>query len=97
MLRALTRVMSKPAVQTGIVLGGVAAVRAYQPSLVPRSRNDQALIVAASIASGYIAGNLFERVVGMTGSATGLNRAIQAVIIAASAASAGAVGLPPPA
>ena len=92
MLRALTRVMTKPAVQTGLVLGGIAAIRTYQPSLVPRSREDQALIVAASIASGYLAGNGFERLIGSFGSATGLNRAIPAGAVAAAGAAAGAAG-----
>ena len=97
MLHGLTRVVAKPAVQTGLVVGGIAVVRTYQPSLVPRPRNDQALIVAASIASGYLAGNLFERVVGLAGSATRMNRAVPAVAIAAGAAAAVAVGLPAPA
>ncbi len=65
MFGGLGRFLRKPHVQTGLVLGGLAAIRAYQPSLMDRSRNDQAMIVAGSIASGYLAGNLAGRVIAM--------------------------------
>ena len=52
MLVGMGRLLTKPQVQAGLAVAGLAAVRAYQPSLMDRSRNDQALITAASIACG---------------------------------------------
>jgi uncharacterized membrane protein len=95
MFAGLGPFLAKPAVQTGLVLGGIAAVRAYQPSLMSRTRNDQALIVAGSIASGYVAGNSFERVVGALSAATGSHRAVPAGVIGAAAVIARRTELPP--
>ena len=86
MLSALTRLLSMPPVQTGLVLGGTAATRAYQPSLVDRSRNDQAIITAGSIAAGYLAANLVERVIGLVSTATGVDRGYSAATLGAIAA-----------
>lgn len=89
------RFLTKPAVQTGLVLGGIAAARAYQPSLMHRTRNDQALIVAGSIISGYVAGSSFERAVGAISAATGSHRAVPAGVIGAAAVIARRGELPP--
>jgi len=56
-LRPLFRFFTKPHVQTGLVLGTAAAIEANQPSLLPRPSGDQALVVAGSFASGYVAGS----------------------------------------
>ncbi|MCH8991082.1 MAG: alpha/beta-hydrolase family protein [Acidobacteria bacterium] len=88
MLKDLGRFLSRPPVQTGITLAVSAAIRSYQPSLVDRSRNDQALIVAGSMASGYVAGNLGERAIEATCAATGIDRAIIAAAVAGTAAAA---------
>ncbi len=95
MLSLLGRLLAKPAVQTGLVLGGLTAARAYQPSLMARSRNDQVLITAGSIAAGYIAGNVIERIVGSAGVATGLDRRYAAAALGACAAAAEQADLPP--
>lgn len=79
---AIGRVLPNPAVQTGAVLGAIAAIRAFQPSLMPRSKQDEGLIVAASFASGYLAGNTVERTVGAASGLTGLDRVYPAVAIA---------------
>jgi uncharacterized membrane protein len=76
------RVLRSPAVQTGVVLGAIAAVRTFQPSLMPRSKQDQALIVAASIASAYVAGNAVERGIGGLSHLTGLDRVYPAAALA---------------
>ncbi len=56
-LRPLLRFLSKRHVQTGLLVGAAAAIEANQPSLLPRPRTDQALVVAGSFASGYLAGS----------------------------------------
>ena len=89
------RFLEKPAVQTGLVLGGLAAARTYQPSLMSRTRNDQALIVAGSIASGYVAGSSFERAIGTLSAATAAHRAVSAGVVGAAAVIAQRAGLPP--
>ena len=91
----LGKLLAKPAVQTGLVFGGLAAARAYQPSLVDRSRNDQAVITAGSMAAGYIAGNLIERLVGLASVSTGLDRRYIAAGLGTAAAAAEQADLPP--
>ena len=95
MLGRLGRLLAKPEVQNGLVLGGLAATRAYQPSLVDRSRNDQALITAGSIAAGYVAGHAVERVIGAAASAADLDRTYPAAALGAAAALAARAQLPP--
>lgn len=63
-LRPLARLLSTPHVQTGLALGAAAAIEANQPSLMERPRTDQALVVAGSFASGYVAGSAYTRSVG---------------------------------
>ena len=55
--RTLLTFLSRPHVQTGLALGAAAAVESNQPSLLVRPRTDQALVVAGSIASGYVVGS----------------------------------------
>jgi uncharacterized membrane protein len=97
MLRRLANLLSKPPVQTGLVLAGIAAIRAYQPSLIKRSRSDQALIVAASMASGYAAGNLVERAIGLVATPIGGRRTIAAGAIGAASVIAARREVSPPA
>lgn len=89
-------VLRNPAVQTGVVFGAIAAVRSFQPSLMPRSRRDQGIIVAASIASGYVAGNAVERGIGAASRLTGLDRAAPASALAGAALLASRAELPEP-
>jgi len=62
-LRSLARFLTRPHVQTGLVLGAAAAIESNQPSLMDRPRSDQALVVAGSFASGYVAGSGYSQVV----------------------------------
>ena len=55
--------LRKPHVQTGLALGTAAAIESNQPSLMERPRTDQALVVAGSFASGYVAGSGYTQVV----------------------------------
>ncbi|MCJ7779516.1 MAG: hypothetical protein MUQ27_01695, partial [Acidimicrobiia bacterium] len=55
--------LAKPHVQTGLALGAAAAIESNQPSLMIRPRTDQALVVAGSIASGYLVGSGYEQVI----------------------------------
>jgi uncharacterized membrane protein len=61
--RTLFAFLSKPHVQTGLALGAVAAIESNQPSLMVRPRTDQALVVAGSIASGYVVGSGYAQVI----------------------------------
>ncbi|MEA2024816.1 MAG: alpha/beta-hydrolase family protein [Actinomycetota bacterium] len=61
--RALVAFLAKPHVQTGLALGTAAAIESNQPSLMVRPRTDQALVVAGSIASGYVVGSAYAQVV----------------------------------
>ncbi|MEA2010944.1 MAG: alpha/beta-hydrolase family protein, partial [Actinomycetota bacterium] len=61
--RALLSFLAKPHVQTGLALGAAAAIESNQPSLMERPRTDQALVVAGSIASGYVAGSGYAQVI----------------------------------
>ena len=56
-IRSITSFLATPHVQTGLAVGAAAAIEANQPSLLPRPRTDQALVVAGSFASGYVAGS----------------------------------------
>ncbi|MCL1692675.1 MAG: alpha/beta hydrolase [Actinomycetia bacterium] len=62
--RALFSFLAKPHVQTGLALGAAAAIESNQPSLMVRPRTDQALVVAGSIASGYLVGSGYSQVIG---------------------------------
>ncbi len=92
----LATLLSEPPVQTGLALGGIAALRAYQPSLIDRSRRDQALIVAASLATGYTVGNLVERAIGVVTRGGGGRRALGAAALGAAAVAAGRSATSPP-
>ncbi len=61
--RTLLAFLSKPHVQTGLALGAAAALESNQPSLMVRPRTDQALVVAGSIASGYVVGSGYAQVI----------------------------------
>jgi len=61
--RALFAFLAKPHVQTGLALGAAAAIESNQPSLMVRPRTDQALVVAGSIASGYVVGSGYAQVI----------------------------------
>ncbi len=61
--RILFAFLAKPHVQTGLALGAAAAIESNQPSLMIRPRTDQALVVAGSIASGYIVGSGYAQVI----------------------------------
>jgi uncharacterized membrane protein len=63
-VRSLFAFFAKPHVQTGLVLGAAAAIESNQPSLMVRPRTDQALVVAGSIASGYVVGSGYAQVIG---------------------------------
>jgi len=62
-LRPLATFLKKPHVQTGLALGAAAAIESNQPSLMERPRTDQALVVAGSFASGYVAGSGYTQVI----------------------------------
>ena len=62
-LRPLAAFFGKPHVQTGLALGAAAAIESNQPSLMDRPKMDQALVVAGSFASGYIAGSGYSQVI----------------------------------
>ena len=62
-LRPLVRFLRQPHVQTGLALGAAVAIESNQPSLMERPRNDQALVVAGSFASGYVAGSGYAQIV----------------------------------
>ena len=62
-LQHLSSFLRQPHVQTGLALGSAAAIEANQPSLMERPRTDQALVVAGSFASGYVAGSGYTQVV----------------------------------
>ena len=62
-LRALSDFLTQPHVQTGLALGTAAAIESNQPSLMERPRTDQALVVAGSFASGYVAGSGYAQAV----------------------------------
>jgi hypothetical protein len=62
-LQHLSSFLRQPHVQTGLALGTAAAIEANQPSLMERPRTDQALVVAGSFASGYVAGSGYTQVV----------------------------------
>jgi len=59
----LARFLRQPHVQTGLALGAAAAIESNQPSLMERPRTDQALVVAGSFASGYVAGSGYTQIV----------------------------------
>ena len=61
--RTLFAFLAKPHVQTGLALGTAAAIESNQPSLMVRPRTDQALVVAGSIASGYVVGSGYAQVI----------------------------------
>jgi uncharacterized membrane protein len=61
--RALFAFLAKPHVQTGLALGAAAAIESNQPSLMVRPRTDQALVVAGSIASGYVVGSGYAQII----------------------------------
>ncbi len=61
--RSLFSFLGKPHVQTGLALGAAAAIESNQPSLMVRPRTDQALVVAGSIASGYVVGSGYGQVI----------------------------------
>lgn len=65
-LRPLVNFLRQPHVQTGLALGAAAAIESNQPSLMERPRTDQALVVAGSFASGYVAGSGYAQVVQRT-------------------------------
>jgi uncharacterized membrane protein len=60
-LKAIARFFSQRSVQNGIALGAAAAIESYQPSLMPRPKADQALVVAGSAATGYLVGSTMQR------------------------------------
>ena len=62
-LGPLVNFLRQPHVQTGLALGTAAAIESNQPSLMERPRTDQALVVAGSFASGYVAGSGYTQVV----------------------------------
>jgi uncharacterized membrane protein len=62
-LRPLVQFLRQPHVQTGLALGTAAAIESNQPSLMERPRTDQALVVAGSFASGYVAGSGYTQIV----------------------------------
>ena len=62
-VRSLFSFLAKPHVQTGLALGAAGAIEANQPSLMNRPRTDQALVVAGSIASGYVVGSGYAQVI----------------------------------
>ena len=62
-LGPLVNILRQPHVQTGLALGTAAAIESNQPSLMERPRTDQALVVAGSFASGYVAGSGYTQVV----------------------------------
>ncbi len=61
--RSLFAFLAKPHVQVGLALGAAAAIESNQPSLMTRPRTDQALVVAGSIASGYVVGSGYAQVI----------------------------------
>lgn len=61
--RSLFSFLAKPHVQTGLALGAAGAIESNQPSLMVRPRNDQALVVAGSIASGYVIGSGYAQII----------------------------------
>ncbi|MEN8234550.1 MAG: alpha/beta-hydrolase family protein [Actinomycetota bacterium] len=97
--RAVVGFLSQPHVRAGLALGTAAAIESNQPSLIPRPRTDQALVVAGSFASGYVAGSVVGRVVDVvpisaprpTAFLPGRTSRIAAGAVVASALSAGAV------
>ena len=90
LLRSVTRFLSTPHVQTGLALGTAAAIESNQPSLMDRPRTDQALVVAGSFASGYVAGSAYSQVAGRLPVASPL--VVDAVSGAAAATFAGLAG-----
>jgi uncharacterized membrane protein len=96
-LSSIGRVLRNPAVQTGAVLGAIAAVRSFQPSLMPRSARDEGVIAAASIASGYLAGNAVERGIGFASELAGIDRAYPAAVVAGASHLVARSDLPEPA
>ncbi|MEN8114431.1 MAG: alpha/beta-hydrolase family protein [Actinomycetota bacterium] len=97
--KAITGFLSKPHVRAGLALGAAAAIESNQPSLIPRPRTDQALVVAGSAATGYVAGSAIGRVIDVVPISAprpaallrGRASRIAAGAVVASAASAGAV------
>jgi uncharacterized membrane protein len=93
MFRRVGCLLSTPAVRAGLTLGGYAAIRAYQPSLMDRSRNDQAIVVAGSLTSGYVAGNLLGRAADVVVGSPSRSKSIPAPLLGAAAAAAFTGGL----
>lgn len=88
------RALRNEGLQTGTVVGAIAAIRTFQPSLMPREGKDQALIVAASIASGYLAGSVVERGIGLISTLTGLDRIYPSAAVLGASVVATRTGLP---
>ena len=61
-VKAIVRFFSRPSVQTGLAVAATAAIESYQPSLMPRPRADQGLVVAGSAATGYVIGSKVQKV-----------------------------------
>jgi uncharacterized membrane protein len=62
---------NRPDVFAGLVLGGVAAARSFEPSLMPRTTSHQALVSGASGALGFALGGAVYGVAARTGSTVG--------------------------
>lgn len=59
--QAVVDFFSRKSVQTGMTVAAAAAIESFQPSLMPRPRADQALVVAGSAATGYLAGSAMQK------------------------------------
>lgn len=73
MFVALLRSTAHRTLRAGPLLGAAAGIESVQPSLMHRSKIDQALVTAGSVTSAYLVGRTTEAVIRGTSRATGLN------------------------